>query len=172
MKTLVALTFLLPAACLAADEQDFPAGYRDWIYLTSGMDMSYNPTLQMPGHHMFDNVFVEPSAYQEFQKTGTWPEHTRLVLEVRQAQTKGSINKAGMFQSGGVMGVEMHRKDASLPDGWGFYAFGTGEKTAERLPSDAQCYACHKKDGAVDTTFVQFYPTLLPIARAKHTALP
>jgi hypothetical protein len=32
-----------------------------------------------------------------------------------------------------------------------------------------ECYSCHSQHAAVDTTFVQFYPTLLPIARAKGT---
>jgi hypothetical protein len=31
------------------------------------------------------------------------------------------------------------------------------------------CYSCHEQHGAVDTTFVQFYPTLLPIATQKGT---
>jgi hypothetical protein len=168
MKKLAALAFLLSAAAIAR-ETDFPTGYRDWIYLTSGMDMSYNPSLQMQGQHMFDNVFVDPQSYRDFLKSGTWPDHTRLVLESRDARTEGSINKAGMYQSGEPMAVEMHMKDATLPGGWAFYAFGTDSKPVEPLPQDANCYACHKKDGAVDTTFVQFYPTLLPIAQAKRT---
>lgn len=168
MKKSAMMLFLLSAAA-GAQELEFPAGYREWIYLSSGMDMTYNPTLSMPGHHMFDNVFVEPWAYQEFKKTGTWPDKTRLVLEVRGAETKGSINKAGMFQSGAPMGVEVHMKNAALPGGWGFYAFGGDAQPtpASLIPQDAECYACHKKDGAVDTTMVQFYPTLVPIARAK-----
>jgi acyl carrier protein phosphodiesterase len=36
-------------------------------------------------------------------------------------------------------------------------------------PTAASCYSCHAQHGAVDTTFVQFYPTLLPIAKAKGT---
>ena len=36
-----------------------PANYREWVYLSSGFDMSYNPATQMD-HHMFDNVFVNP----------------------------------------------------------------------------------------------------------------
>jgi len=33
----------------------------------------------------------------------------------------------------------------------------------------ADCYSCHQVNGAVDTTFAQFYPTLLPVAREKKT---
>lgn len=52
----------------------FPANYREWIYLTTGLDMDYNPDLAaMPGHSMFDNIFVNPEAYRVFVATGTWP---------------------------------------------------------------------------------------------------
>jgi len=37
------------------------------------------------------------------------------------------------------------------------------------LPATADCYACHKEHGAVDTTFTQFYPTAKAIAVAKGT---
>jgi len=37
------------------------------------------------------------------------------------------------------------------------------------IPLAADCYSCHAAHAAVDTTFVQFYPTLLPIATAKGT---
>jgi len=169
MKKLATLALLLSSAA-AAQELDFPTGYREWIHLTTGIDMSYNPTFMRMGHHMFDNVYAEPSAYREFLKTGTWPDKARLVLEVREATTEGSINKAGSFQTGEPMGVEVHMKDAGLPGGWGFFTFGDDDKKTEIVPQDAECYACHRKDGAVDTTFVQFYPTLLPVARAKGTA--
>lgn len=75
----------------------FPAKYREWIYLTSGVDMSYSPNPMMMGHSMFDNVFVNPEAYRAFLETGTWPDKTMLVLEVRKAGTKASINKAGHY---------------------------------------------------------------------------
>ena len=50
-----------------------PANYREWVYLSSGFDMSYNPAMQMD-HHMFDNVFVNPEAWRAFVATGTWPD--------------------------------------------------------------------------------------------------
>jgi len=37
------------------------------------------------------------------------------------------------------------------------------------VPLSAACYTCHAAHGAVETTFVQFYPTLLPIAKNKGT---
>jgi hypothetical protein len=145
-----------------------PEHYREWIYLTSGFDMSYNPAMQM-GHHMFDNVFVNPDAYRSFLETGTWPDKTMLVLEIRGAENKGSINKAGNFQSTETMGLEIHVKDEKrFPRKWAFFGFD-GSKTAKMVPVEAACYSCHAAHGALDTTFVQFYPTLLPIAKDKST---
>jgi hypothetical protein len=40
------------------------------------------------------------------------------------------------------------------------------------FPTSATCYTCHPTKGAVDNTFVQFYPTLLPIAKQKGTLNP
>src|ERR1700730_11011577 len=59
----------------------YPADYREWVYLTSGLDMSYATNAQPAGHSMFDNVFVNPAAYKVFVKTGTWPEGTMLIIE-------------------------------------------------------------------------------------------
>jgi hypothetical protein len=146
----------------------FPEHYREWVYLTSGFDMSYNPAMQMGDHHMFDNVFVNPEAYKAFLNTGTWPDKTMLVLEVRGAAGKASINQKGHYQEM-VMGLEVHVKDeAQFPGKWAFFGFDN-EKTAKMIPTSADCYSCHSAHAAVDTTFVQFYPTLLPIAKGKGT---
>src|ERR1700684_3156324 len=67
-------------------ELKLPQGYREWVYLTSGFDMSYNPAMQMGDQHIFDNVFVNPEAYKASVNTGTWPDKTMLVLEGRAAQ--------------------------------------------------------------------------------------
>jgi hypothetical protein len=147
-----------------------PENYREWIYLTSGFDMSYNKAA-MAGmdHHMFDNVFVNPESYKAFVKTGTWPDKTMLVLEGRGAEGRGSINQKGNYQ-GTVMGIEVHVKDeARFPGKWAFFGFDDDGKTAKMVPTTADCYSCHAEHAAVDTTFVQFYPTLLPIAKSKQT---
>jgi hypothetical protein len=148
-------------------EPPFP--YREWVYLTSGLDMSYTPKPAMDGASMFDNVFVNPAAYRAFKETGTWPDKTMLVLENRGAKSRASINQRGNFQSTEMMGFEVHvRDEAKTPGGWAFYAFDS-DKPAEQIPVTAPCYSCHEQHAAVATTFVQFYPTLLPIAREKKT---
>jgi hypothetical protein len=148
-----------------------PGNYRDWVYLTSGIDMSYT---QKPagaeGRSMFDNVFVNPEAYRSFLATGTWPDRTIMVLEVREARSKGSINQQGHFQGTGIMGLEVHVKDeVRFPGKWAFFDFDSPDKMGTLIPQGAPCYTCHAAHGAVDTTFVQFYPTLLPLAQKKGT---
>ena len=148
----------------------YPESYREWVFLSSGLDMSYSD--RGAGHSMFDNVFVEPSAYREFVRTGTWPEGTELVLEVRGAAEKGSINQHGKFQTDDVMGVEIHTRDSKrFQGGWAFFAF-RDSGPASMIPMTQECYSCHQQHAAVDTTFVQFYPTLLKIATLKGTLSP
>jgi len=147
----------------------FPANYREWIYLTSGIDMSYSPNAMGMDHSMFDNVFVNPDAYKAFLQTGTWPDKTMLVLEVRVAGSKASINKSGHYQTSDLMGREVHVKDESrFPGKWAFFGFES-DSPAKQVPKEASCYSCHEAHAAVDTTFVQFYPTLIEIAKQKKT---
>jgi len=53
---------------------------------------------------MFDNVFVNPASYKAFVETGTWPDKTTLVLEVRGAEAKAPSTK-GQFP----VGLDGHR---------------------------------------------------------------
>jgi hypothetical protein len=148
-----------------------PSHYREWIYLTSGIDMSYSPkAMNMGGMSMFDNVFVNPEAYRSFLATGTWPDKTVMILEGREARSKGSINQSGHFQAVGVMDLEVHVKDeARFPGKWAFFSFDAPDKNGTLIPQGAPCYKCHAEHAAVDTTFVQFYPTLFPVAQEKHS---
>src|SRR5690348_527704 len=147
-----------------------PANYREWVYLSSGLGMSYNPKALASPNPMFDNTFVNPEAYRAFRNTGTWPDKTVIVLEVRGSSDKGSIIKRGHFQSGDVQGMEVHVKDtARFNGGWAFFSFDDSPAPAKQIPTTEACYSCHAAHGAVDTTFVQFYPTMLPIAKQHAT---
>ena len=148
----------------------FPANYREWIYLTTGLDMDYSPTVNLVDHSMFDNVFVNPESYKAFVATGKWPDKTIFVLEGRVAGSKGSINKGGHYQTTEIMARSIHLKDEAH-GGWAFYGFGDGPE-GRLIPKEAVCYSCHTDHGAVDTTFVQFYPTLIEIAKQKGTLSP
>jgi hypothetical protein len=168
-KIILAL-FLLASICGAEDGPEFtPAGllkrpqnYREWIYLSSGLGMTYGPMAaeMQTENPPFDNVFVNREAYHAFLASGHWPDKTIFVLEVRASQSKSSINQGGHFQSNQVA-MEIHVKDEKrFPGKWAFFDFPNGLKEAKQIPLSESCYSCHEKHGEVDTTFVQFYPTL------------
>jgi len=147
-----------------------PEHYREWIFLASGFGMTYNPASANVADPPFDNVFVNPPAYKSFLKTGSWPDGTIFVLEIRASVSKGSINQGGHFQNNEVHGLEVHVRDEQrFPGGWAFYDVISAGKPASALPRSTSCYSCHSSHGAVDTTFVQFYPTLIDIAKQKGT---
>lgn len=171
-------------AALAADAPRYtqsgdllrPENYREWIYLSSGLGMTYGPAAQLSPNPSFDNVFVAPEAYRSFLQTGKWPDKTMFVLEIRRSESLGSINNGGHYQTG-VRAVEVAVKDEQrFPDQWGYFGFevSNGElaPAGKLFGKNAGCNACHSANGAVEHTFVQFYPTLLEIARAKGTLKP
>jgi len=184
---LVKRTAICLGACLAwylsaAPNQDgplytkdgkmiLPKDYREWTFVTSGLGMTYGPagTSDTAGNPRFDNVFVNPAAYKAFLQTGKWPDKTVLILEVRGSDSKVSINQGGRVQTD-VGAVEAHVKDttrfpaALFPGGWVFFEFGKAGQ-ASPTPTTASCYSCHQQNGAVDSTFVQFYPTLRDVRR-------
>jgi hypothetical protein len=169
----------LPAQQARTDEPRYtsegqlmrPDNYREWIYLSSGLGMTYGlvESAAKTSSERFDNVFVSPQAYKAFLQTGTWPDKTMFALEVRYSATKGSINQGGHYQEG-VAALEIHLKDQTrFPAKWAFFGFGASDQTGKPFPANSACQTCHAKSGAVDETFVQFYPTLIPVAKAKGT---
>jgi cytochrome P460 len=143
-----------------------PENYREWIYLSSGLGMNYNPGSS--DHIMFTNVFVPQWAYAEFLKGGKWPDKTVFIVEERGSETKGSINKSGHFQSD-LMGIGVEVKDESrFPDKWAYFNFDESSKSAQVNPK-AACWQCHEDHAAVEHSFVQFYPTLKPVAKKFGT---
>jgi hypothetical protein len=151
-----------------------PADYREWVFVTSGLGMTYGPAKAQPGQApRFDNVFVSPDSYREFMKTGKWPEHTLFVLEVRESVENSSINNGGKTQ-GGHVALEAAVKDSGRfkDGGWGYFSFDTPQglgDTAKALPRTANCYSCHSRNGAVEWTFTQFYPAQFEVAKKLGT---
>jgi hypothetical protein len=160
----------------ADDRLQPPADYRSWVFLTSGYAMGYGPAAEAAragGVETFDTVFVEPGAYAGFLDTGVWPEQTMFVLEIRTAEETGSIVNRGRFQTE-LVAIEAAVKDTQRYDAeWGYFAFDTDAHgptaPAAKLPFESGCYGCHAANGAVESTFTQFYPTAFEVARAKGT---
>jgi hypothetical protein len=156
----------------AAGELLLPKDYREWVFLSAGLGMTYGPAASPdPQNPRFDNVFVNPSSYRAFLETGKWPDKTVFILEVRNSVGKGSINNGGHYQ-GEIAAVEAAAKDERrFPQKWAYFGFGHGDK-AKPAPATSTCNGCHSKNAAVENTFVQFYPTLLEVATRMKTLNP
>ena len=188
------LVALVAAACVAAlNAGSQPAGdgpryensvdlvrpddYRSWPFIGAGLGMTYDgergTQAASPDNPRFTHTFVNPTAYEHFMSTGTWPDGTVFMLEFRASQSEGSINRSGRFATN-LTFLEAEVKDSRFPDGWAYFTFGPGDRlarTAKPLGANeaAPCIECHTEHGAVERTFVQFYPHLLEVARAKGT---
>ena len=152
-----------------------PADYREWVYMSSGLGMAYStPAPGMAAEPLFTNTFVPPEAYRAFVATGKWPDRTMFALEERSSTNHGSIVKDGRYQID-LQATLVEVKDTQrFPGGWRFFVFPAaqnGDLPAEANPiaNQTACLACHAKNAAVEHTFVQFYPTLLAIAKKKGT---
>jgi len=164
-----------------------PTDYREWVYLTSGLGMSYAPEAQAAAAAaaaagqsrppVFDNVFVNRQSYRAFVQSGRWPEGTMFILELRRGERHVSIDTGGQTQ-GSMLGIEAAVKDSTRyasTGGWAYLGFGGGNGLAESAmpnPPTASCYACHRDNTAVENTFVQFYPTLFDVAQRMGTVKP
>lgn len=139
-----------------------PVDYRNWRFVSAGLGMSYGPAAQaaaLTGHVMFDNVFVQPEAYDAFLRDRVWPEGTMFVLELRGSETQRPPNNRGYLQTE-IHAIEVSVKDSGrFKNRWAYFDFGREAASAVPMP-ESECFACHEQHAAVDMTFVQFYPTL------------
>jgi hypothetical protein len=148
-----------------------PSDYREWIYLSSGYNMTYGAAAPDPArNHPFNNVFVNPTAYREFVQSGRWPDKTIFILEVRASEEHVRPNAFGFTQAQTVQ-MEAAVKDSRNGENpWAYYSFDSDAgltESATPFPATARCQVCHAEHTAVEQTFVQFYPTLFEIAKAK-----
>jgi hypothetical protein len=64
-------------------------------------------------------------------------------------------------------GVEV-KDEARFPEKWAYFNFDESTKSAQANPK-AACWQCHEDHAAVEHSFVQFYPTLKPVAKKFGT---
>jgi hypothetical protein len=162
-----------------------PVNYREWVYLSSGLGMSYAPeavaeaaaaaSAGQPRPAVFDTVFVNPQSYRAFMQSGKWPEGTMFILELRRGERHVSIDTGGQTQ-GALTGLEAAVKDSTRyasTGGWAYFGLGGGRnplvESAMPNPPTASCYGCHGTHTAVENTFVLFYPTLFEVAQKFGT---
>jgi hypothetical protein len=152
-----------------------PQDWRQWVFVGSPL----TPNALNGGKAAFPefhNVYIEPSAYAHWKKTGKFANGTQIAKELVfiRKKDKSEMNKdgstaevsgVGYFQ-GEFTGLELTVKDtkrfAKEPGGWAYFSFGHKlpyGKTAKAFPAES-CNACHAAAAADDFVFTQFYPIL------------
>ncbi len=136
-----------------------PTGYDTWPIVGSSLGLSYSGRADN-GPGTFHRVYMNPTAYEAFKKTGQFPEGTTFVLESYEAQEKKSIAQGG-YTEGARVGLDASVKDKSrYPDGWAYFNFDNGAAATAKAFPDSRCHSCHLAHGEKDSVFVQFYPNL------------
>jgi hypothetical protein len=139
--------------------------YSKWVFIGSGLSNSG----QASQNPRFSNIFAEPAAWDQYMKKGVWPDRTMIFSEKRAAISTLSVTtNGGWGQTGNTLGAELEVKDDSK-GGWVFYEVAAGEKVGKPVARTGVCYGCHAQHGAVDNTFVQFYPSLVEAAKRNGT---
>ena len=150
-----------------------PENLDEWVFIGSSLGMGYSQAdfdPDSPG--MFQIARIEPAAWEHFKATGEFADGTMLSLHFYGSQNEISINRAG-FVMADLHFAEIHYKDSErFEDGFNFYNINNGAKTGTEIPLPNDCVDCHKRDGAYDGVFVQFYPATQPyLPEAARQAL-
>ena len=149
-----------------------PEGYREWVFVGTSAGLNYMPNpapSSANSREDYKNIYINPAAYREFVKTGTFPEGTMMILEVATAAVKNEPGLQGSYASK-YIALEASVKDSKrFAGGWAYFGFTDmeGKALAKATPfPDGSCLSCHQKKAATDHVFTQFYP-VLNAARAK-----
>jgi hypothetical protein len=116
-------------------------------------------------------VYINPTAWREWKRSGTYPEGTVMVKELASVGTKKATSGNGYFE-GEFTGLEMSIKDTKRfpaeAKGWGYFSFGHKYplKTQTAPNQFTSCAQCHVANAASDMVFTQYYP-VLRAAKAK-----
>lgn len=144
-----------------------PQNYREWVFVGSSLGLQYNEKepKSAAGGLEFKNIYIDPTAYRAYLKTGAFPQGTILVLETAAGEAKQEPGIQGSYQKQ-FTGLAAAVKDRTrFAEEWAYFSFGgTGAKAKAKAEPSAKsaCYDCHRQHGARDNVFTQFYPILRP----------
>jgi hypothetical protein len=149
-----------------------PDGFERWVLAGASIGLGYSEPSGADAARgagevggMFHNVYIEPTAYEHYVRTGKFREKTMLAMTLYQPGQKVHPSKQGFFE-GRFIAVEFSVKDSQrYPGSWAYFNFGKGAagSRAVAMPR-AGCQSCHAQNAADDHVFVQFYPTLRAVS--------
>jgi hypothetical protein len=150
-----------PALFEGKDTLVRPEGYRDWILVGSSAD-TVRPEVAGAASarsRLTPKVYIDPSGYREYEKTGRFPEGTLMVWEsvAKEAETAQPHGRSAML-------LASVKDSTRFAGGWGFFDFtgpdGAMKSTARALSDSSGCRACHRQHAETDHVFTQYYPVL------------
>lgn len=150
-----------------------PADFRaNWVHLGTWVVTSQAATGPDQGGTSHANglheVYTQPESLKIYRKTGSWPDGTVLILEVRPIQwddlPTGHVMYAGDETEVSVMIKDNTNRFKGRPhwgDGWGWALFQPkGSPASVSTDYKNDCLSCHEVAKDADFVFVQGYPIL------------
>lgn len=139
-----------------------PIGYREWVFVGSSLGLRYNQDFaeNMANPELYKNVYINPSSFRAFAKTGQFPDGTVMILELATAEPKKEPGLQGSFEKEFV-GLKVSVKDSQrFSDIWAYFSFDEGWKLKAVPEKKETCWSCHDQKAETDNVFTQFYPVL------------
>jgi len=145
------------SAQTAADDVQFPNGFRDWFVVNSMIVTKDSPiSAQIGGMHI---IYVNAKGLPTLKKGGPfpYPDGTVFADDVHEFSLKD-----GSYVEGNKKAVPVMVKDAkkyASTGGWGFQVWAGGDPS-KPLIGDATkpCFVCHTPQKAQDFTFSTYIP--------------
>jgi Cytochrome P460 len=147
-----------------------PKNFEKWVYVGSPLTPNAlnGGKANFPEYH---NVYMQPWAYEEYQKTNVFPEGTimfkelQLTLPAQNPDGSRAEPSGRGFFPGALNGADVTVKDSKRyadTGGWGYYNFHHYEPKAPtaKLKPKAECGYCHLAGAKKDEVWTQFYVRL------------
>jgi hypothetical protein len=148
------------SAQTAADDVQFPNGFRDWFVVNSMIVTKDSPiSAQIGGMHI---IYVNAKGLPTLKKGGPfpYPDGTVFADDVHEFSMKD-----GSYVEGNKKAVPVMVKDAkkyAMTGGWGFQVWAGADPTKPLVLDAAHavqaCFACHTPQKAQDYTFSTYIP--------------
>ena len=154
----------------AAGDLILPKNFEKWVYLGSPLTPNAlnGGKANFPEFH---NVYMQPWAYEEYQKTNVFPEGTIMFKELQLTLPAQNPDGSRTEPSGrGYFPGKLNGADVTVKDskryadtgGWGYYNFHHYEPKAPtaKLKPKEECGYCHLASAKKDEVWTQFYTRL------------
>jgi hypothetical protein len=147
-----------------------PKNFEKWVYLGSPLTPNAlnGGKANFPEFH---NVYMQPWAYEEYQRTNVFPEGTIMFKELQLTIPGQNPDGSRTEPSGrGYFPGKLNGADVTVKDskryadngGWGYYNFHHYEPKAAtaKLRPKTECSYCHQASAKKDEVWTQFYVRL------------